>query len=339
MARTTLTFSASGLPAGLAIDPATGVISGTVDSRASHDGPYQVTVTATDEHGASARISFNWIVGNPEPIAVNDRGTVDAGGSLSGHVGGNDRDPDGDPLDFSLVKAPLNGELVLRPDGSFTYRPADGFSGIDRFVYEVRDADGASSRAVMQIEVLAPEGGLNITMMSGGSASSGEAGGLAGDILDPIDRDYGEIEVTYPSNVFIQFVIEEDVVRLETQFGMGVDSEILRYGLDAATNTANDGAGLFDPLAPRGSGEGLKDLEVLDEQPAGDSAALGGHSGSAAIDLAGGPEAELARNLDRMLAALEASGDGSSLAGRIGATATEFDRRAIGLLADLTAVA
>ncbi|WP_294949486.1 putative Ig domain-containing protein, partial [Sulfurivirga sp.] len=44
----TLTYSASGLPAGLSIDPATGVISGTIDRSASQSGPYTVTVTATD---------------------------------------------------------------------------------------------------------------------------------------------------------------------------------------------------------------------------------------------------------------------------------------------------
>ena len=44
----TLAYSAIGLPAGLSINPATGVISGTIDPSASQSGPYTVVVTGTD---------------------------------------------------------------------------------------------------------------------------------------------------------------------------------------------------------------------------------------------------------------------------------------------------
>ena len=43
-----LTYSASGLPPGLGIDPSTGVISGTISGTASSGSPYAVTVTAKD---------------------------------------------------------------------------------------------------------------------------------------------------------------------------------------------------------------------------------------------------------------------------------------------------
>src|SRR5438094_640775 len=44
----TLGFSATGLPDGLSINSATGVISGTVADGADEDGPFTVTVTASD---------------------------------------------------------------------------------------------------------------------------------------------------------------------------------------------------------------------------------------------------------------------------------------------------
>ncbi len=57
-----LTFSASGLPAGLVIDPTTGTISGT-PTAAIYNA--EVTITATDASGASGTASFSWTVNNP----------------------------------------------------------------------------------------------------------------------------------------------------------------------------------------------------------------------------------------------------------------------------------
>ncbi|NUT49065.1 MAG: trypsin-like serine protease [Saccharothrix sp.] len=51
-------FTATGLPAGLAVDAATGLISGTPTTWAN----YHPTVTVTDGSGAVARVSFYWFV-------------------------------------------------------------------------------------------------------------------------------------------------------------------------------------------------------------------------------------------------------------------------------------
>jgi hypothetical protein len=53
-----LSYSATGLPAGLSIGSSTGVISGT----ASTAGTYTVTVTAKDTTGASGTAAFTWTV-------------------------------------------------------------------------------------------------------------------------------------------------------------------------------------------------------------------------------------------------------------------------------------
>jgi O-glycosyl hydrolase len=55
----TLTYSASGLPAGLSIGPATGLISGTPTTA----GTSTVTVTAADSTGASGSATFSWTIG------------------------------------------------------------------------------------------------------------------------------------------------------------------------------------------------------------------------------------------------------------------------------------
>jgi len=54
----TLSYTATGLPAGLAISPATGLISGTPTTA----GTYAVTVTATDATNASGSATFSWTV-------------------------------------------------------------------------------------------------------------------------------------------------------------------------------------------------------------------------------------------------------------------------------------
>lgn len=57
---------------------------------------------------------------------------------VSGNVGENDVDETGAGIYFTPtpVIAPQHGSLDLLPDGSFTYTPEAGFTGIDEFVYE-----------------------------------------------------------------------------------------------------------------------------------------------------------------------------------------------------------
>jgi hypothetical protein len=64
-----LTFSATGLPAGLAINSATGLISGTIAGGAKNGSPYTVTVSVADGV-AAVSTAFAWQV-NPIPVSID----------------------------------------------------------------------------------------------------------------------------------------------------------------------------------------------------------------------------------------------------------------------------
>jgi hypothetical protein len=58
------------------------------------------------------------------------------------------QDPDGEkPVSVQLVQKPRNGKINLNErDGSFTYMPNKGFSGLDEFSFKVRDPGGLASQ-------------------------------------------------------------------------------------------------------------------------------------------------------------------------------------------------
>ena len=71
-----LTCSAAGLPPGLSINAATGVISGTVSSAASLTTPYSVTVTATDGSYHTSQ-TFLWTVSVINIVSPGDQSNLD----------------------------------------------------------------------------------------------------------------------------------------------------------------------------------------------------------------------------------------------------------------------
>ena len=129
------------------------------------------------------------------PVATADTFATSAGGGLTiaaPGVLGNDTDPDGDALTAVLVAGPAHGSLTLRPDGSFAYTPAPGFSGTDSFSYAA--SDGALQSAPATVTVRVPtvtpvnRAPLPVADAYGASAGSGlsiATPGVLGNDTDP----------------------------------------------------------------------------------------------------------------------------------------------------------
>lgn len=98
----TLTYSATGLPPGLSIDPSAGIISGTLANDAASSAPYQVTATVTDGTNTVSQ-SFLWTVNFVGLDNPGDQNNLD-GDSVSLALSGNDAS--GQALTYSAAGLP-----------------------------------------------------------------------------------------------------------------------------------------------------------------------------------------------------------------------------------------
>jgi VCBS repeat-containing protein len=93
---------------------------------------------------------------NDPPAAISNTYYADEDAMLdvpAPGVLGNDYDAEDDPLTAVLNSGPSHGELVLDPDGSFTYTPDPGYDGADIFSYHANDGSANSNNAIVSIVV------------------------------------------------------------------------------------------------------------------------------------------------------------------------------------------
>lgn len=87
-------------------------------------------------------------------VVVDDRATVKAGGSVVIALFANDKIQ---PISATIISHPKNGSLSAGPDAyTVTYKPNEGFTGTDSFVYEATDGN-VTDQATVTITVEAAE--------------------------------------------------------------------------------------------------------------------------------------------------------------------------------------
>jgi len=142
------------------VDPVTGEVTYTPDP--GFVGTDTFTYEVCDGAGQCDTATVTVLVDDPlvndPPVAVDDVDTTDVDTPISIDVAANDVDPDGDSLTVTDVTvAPASGgTAVIEPDGTISYTPGPGFTGLDTFTYEVCDPSGSCDTAEVTVDVNGP---------------------------------------------------------------------------------------------------------------------------------------------------------------------------------------
>jgi hypothetical protein len=131
----TLTYTASGLPTGLMIDSATGVITGAPTA----SGVNSVTITATDSTGPSGQTSFKWTIPSLSATNPGDQHT-EVNTPVSLQIQANDTDPNA-VVTYTAQGLPP-GLVINRTTGLITQTPTT--TGKYSVVVTVQDSNGTT---------------------------------------------------------------------------------------------------------------------------------------------------------------------------------------------------
>jgi Ca2+-binding RTX toxin-like protein len=149
----------------------------TYTPNADYNGPDTISYTVDDGNGGSATSTVTVTVNpvNDAPVAVDDAATTPFNTAVVIDVVGNDTDVDGDTLSVLGTPTSADGTVAVNPDGTITFTPTAGFTGVAVIDYTVTDPEGLTDTAQVLVTVGAP-------------VRDGIVTGTAGD--DLIDIDY-----------------------------------------------------------------------------------------------------------------------------------------------------
>ncbi|MDB5337226.1 MAG: repeat-containing protein [Planctomycetaceae bacterium] len=93
-------------------------------------------------------------VGTSNSIPVATPATINATTSTAFHGTLTGTDGNGDPLTFSAGATPAtNGSVIINPDGTFTFIPTLGFTGVGSFSFKANDGTANSADATVTVNI------------------------------------------------------------------------------------------------------------------------------------------------------------------------------------------
>jgi lysophospholipase L1-like esterase len=137
---------------------------------------YKVTITSQPYPSSTCadavKLSFLGDVGNLPPTAMNDTAATTEGSPVTVNVLSNDTDDGGiNAATVTIVTPPVNGTAFTNGNGTVTYTPGAGFTGVDTFKYTVADSQGAvSNQATVTVTINAAS--AEVVIDNGGPGTS-----------------------------------------------------------------------------------------------------------------------------------------------------------------------
>ncbi len=177
---------------------------------------------------------------NAAPIAQDDNAYFTAlntdlvvtTSSTPAHLLANDTDVDAGSLSASVVANPSSGTLIsFNSNGTFTYRPNTGFTGVDSFTYKINDGTDDSGVATVQVAVgtrlLAKQNLDSNNLFVSTVISPGVSTGLGGDGDITADPTSGALVLNEEVLPGLNFVyrsdsLEKPIIAVDTQLAPGL---------------------------------------------------------------------------------------------------------------------
>lgn len=118
-------------------------------------GAAVVTVTVNDGYGSnSATFTVNVTAANDPPVAFDGTFEARANQAFAGTLSGFDPDA-GATLGAVEITDPADGDVTVNANGSFTFIPTPGFTGLTSFTWQMSDGTATSNIATATIVVMA----------------------------------------------------------------------------------------------------------------------------------------------------------------------------------------
>lgn len=236
-----LLFSATGLPAGLSINEATGVISGTT-TQYTGLSPSTVTVSVTDKKTSARRsVTFPWRVntpGNASPVVSPVAATQSRAGQ-STQLTLTASDPNGDPLTWTASGLPTG--LAMSTSGVISGTPTRGGAfQVNAYASDMKGGSGMTSftwvvtneKPVVRVLIDSPS--QIVTVATGGQVSVGY------EATDPDPGDAVKVTATgLPSGVVLDTATKtiRGSSRLSGLFTVVLDAADLYGGISSTAFT------------------------------------------------------------------------------------------------------